>query len=153
MVDEDEDEDELEYTHPLDDFYMEMDTESCGTTDTDQFSNTEQVECGEETLTSDSGDPPMGIMDDDSSSDFWRARPKKMEEQEQAVRGNSTDGGRMAVSTHDGEKPSLTVGKRSGGLKSATSAATTTAPRPQAVPRPAPKKPVVSPSHIDFNVS
>ena len=109
------------------------------------------IDDADELMTSDCGDPPLGIIDDGSSSDFWRSAPQSVvngKEQRTGIDGNNTN-----HTAHDGEKPSLTVGKRSGGLKSATSAATTTAPRPQAVPRPAPKKPVVSPSHIDFNVS
>lgn len=143
-------EDELEYTHPLDDFYMDS-----GEADTDQLSDAEQqrhLELEQETLTSDSGDPPLGIMDDGSLTEYWRARPKKMVEepdQEALQQGRGNGSSRMSASalTHDGEKPSSVAkrfGQQTAGSKSATSAtASITAPRP--APRPVPKpKPVVS---------
>lgn len=153
----DNNEDELEYTHPLDAFYMDS-----GDADADQLSDVDQ-QCQlelEQALTSDSGNPPMGIMDDGSLSEYWRARPKKMvEEPDQKAlqgRGNSSSKMLASASTHDGEKKPSSVAKRlgqqPGGLKFATTAAATpTAHHP--VPRPVPKKPVVSPPYVDQNGS
>ena len=56
----------------------------------------------DELMTSDCGDPPLGIIDDGSSSDFWRSAPQSVvngELKEPRTGANNTN-----HAAHDGEK-------------------------------------------------
>ncbi len=63
------------------------------------------IDDADELMTSDCGDPPLGIIDDGSSSDFWRSAPQSVvngKEQRAGINGNNAN-----HTAHDGEKPSV----------------------------------------------